>query len=483
MRYQERIYPQTNVSALRNRDINIFNMSTDICVFEQPQYNVIGAGKINCADSTSAYTYTITGTSQTIPLTFDFTGNTNSFSANSATFRYEIYKYSNVFNGFSSTPVYKSEIKTDLASITSFTDTITANTINLDGNYLIKGYFDFPVCTGYLKKLNKYVSTYNFLTNGPYGLYNKNLDFYFIAFKEAQKPEFSTDGDGGTSGFSIIQANTTKYTTFTVSGSTTYDDIVTLPSDYSGDFVVTVNGLVLAKGLDYTFSGYLITLNEPLTDDDVVTIIYTTSGTGKLITDVVIAPLPIISGSTDNQGVNQLYYNTTTNKFEVYTSTIPRSFSNVIVTLNGAVLANGLDFYQSTSNPYRIILAGEIIPTDIISITYSPNSSVFGDIYSPNQIIVWTVPETITEDNGLFTLELSTSNDFSSIYYSATTPYTIDQSFYSLPVVFSGDAGTKYYTRIKNEKNFVDICGNFHTTIKYSDTLVSVVSTNSINSY
>ena len=483
MRYQERIYPQTNISALRNKEINVFNMSTDICVFEQPQYDIVGAGKINCTGSTSAFTYTITGNSQTIPLTFDFTANTNSFSANSATFRYDIYKYSNVFSGFSSTPVYKSETKTGLTATTSFTDSITSNLLNLDGDYLIKGYFNFPVCTRYLNKLGKYVSTYNYLTNGPYGLYDKNLDFYFIAFKEAQKPEFSTNGDGGTSGFGLIQANTTKYTTFTVSGSTTYDNIVTLPSDYSGDFVLTVNGLVLAKGFDYTHNGYLLTLNESLTDDDIVTVIYTTSGAGKLITDVIIAPSPIISGSTDNQGINQVYYNTTTSKFELYTSTIPRSFSNVIVSLNGAVLSNGLDFYQSTSNQYRIILAGQIIPTDVISITYPPNSSVFGNIAIPEQTIVWTVPENIKDSNGLFTLELSKENDFSSIYYSATTPYTINQTFYSLPVVFSGEAGTKYYTRVKNDKNYVDLCGNAYLTTKYSDTLVSVVSTNSINSY
>jgi hypothetical protein len=483
MRYQERIYPQTNVSALRNKDITIFNMSTDICIFEQPQYDVIGAGKINCVNSTSAFTYTITGTSQIIPFTFDFSANTNSFSANNATFRYEIYKYSNSLGGFSSTPVYKSDVKTQLTSTSSFTDSITASTLSLDGDYIIKGYFNFPVCTDFLSKLGKSVSTFNYLGGTQFGIYNKDLDFYFIAFKEAQKPEFSNYSTGTPDGFALTQTNLTKYKSYSVSGSTTYDNIVMLPTDYSGDFVLTVNGLVLSKGLDYTINDYMLILNDKLNDDDIITLIYTTINSGKLVSDVIEVQSPIVSGVTNEQGENQIYYNTTTSKYEVYTSTLPRIFSDVVFTLNGAVLSNGVDFYQSVSNSYRIILVGEIIPTDIISITYPPNADIFGQIYSPDQVVVWSVPETITDTNGLFTLEISKSNDFSTIYYSATTQYITERSFYNLPVSFSGDMGSKYYTRVKNEKNYNDICGKLYTTTKYSDTLVSVVSTNSTNSY
>lgn len=483
MRYQERIYPQTNVSALRNKDITIFNMSTDICVFEQPQYDVVGAGKINCTGVTSAFTYTITGNSQTFPLTFDFTANTNSFSANNATFRYEIYKYSNAFSGFSSTAVYKSDVKTQLTGATSFTDSITGDTLSLDGDYIIKGYFNFPVCTDYLSRLDKSVSTFNYLGGEEFGLYNKNLDFYFIAFKEAQKPEFTQNTTGGVGGFSLFQLNTTRYTSYSATGTTTYDNIVVLPSDYSGDFILTVNGLVLAKGLDYTYQGYTITLNESLTEDDIVTLIYTSDAGGKLSSEVIIAPTPIVSGATDGEGTNRLYYNTTTLKYEVYTDSLPNTFSNVIVTLNGAVLSNGIDFYQSITNPYRIILIGEIVPTDIITITYPPNTTTSGQIYTATQSLLWLVPDMITNPNGLFTLEVSSSIDFTSLIYSATTPYYVEQRIYTLPVTFSGDVGTKYYYRVKNEKYYEDICGNLYLSTKYSDTEFVVVATNSINSY
>ena len=93
MRYQERIYSQTPHSGLRNKkDWNV-NMSSDICVFQTPLFNISGATKIDCTGTTmSAGTHIITGTTQTIPLSFGFTGNTQTFIDTEAVFKYSIYK-------------------------------------------------------------------------------------------------------------------------------------------------------------------------------------------------------------------------------------------------------------------------------------------------------------------------------------------------------------------------------------------------------
>ena len=48
MRYQERIYIQNQNSAVRNRGFNNFNMSSDICVFNNPLYNISGTTILNC---------------------------------------------------------------------------------------------------------------------------------------------------------------------------------------------------------------------------------------------------------------------------------------------------------------------------------------------------------------------------------------------------------------------------------------------------
>ena len=52
MRYQERIYIQNENSSVRNKDILNVSMSSDICVFEAPVFDVIGASKIDCTGTT-----------------------------------------------------------------------------------------------------------------------------------------------------------------------------------------------------------------------------------------------------------------------------------------------------------------------------------------------------------------------------------------------------------------------------------------------
>ena len=79
MRYQERIYIQNNNEALRNKDILNVNMSSDVCVFTSPIFNLSGASKIDCTGFTGT-TYVET-TATTIPLTFQFTANTNTITA------------------------------------------------------------------------------------------------------------------------------------------------------------------------------------------------------------------------------------------------------------------------------------------------------------------------------------------------------------------------------------------------------------------
>jgi hypothetical protein len=67
------------------------------------------------------------------------------------------------------------------------------------------------------------------------------------------------------------------------------------------------------------------------------------------------------------------YYNTTTGKYEIYTDTTPLEGNSVM--LNGVTLANGGDYYQSISNPKRIILEGDLLIEDIITIVYYPTTT------------------------------------------------------------------------------------------------------------
>ena len=490
MRYQERIYIQNNNSGLRNRNNVNFNMSSDICVFKAPLFNVIGATKINCTGITSGATYMVSSAS-TIPLTFDFTGNTESFSATNASFKYEIYNYTESVGAFNKTPVYQSDkIQYSAFSGTNTTlQDVPVSGLSLDGEYLIKGYYDFTVCTEFLNKLGKNVDTLFYKSGVEYGLYDGNTDYYFIAIKQPDKPVFLLNTSNSE------PANTLRQQTIVLSPpELTYDDndnlIPVLPfrtfaiNEYSGDFVITLNGLALAAIEDYTFSGTLVTMNDDIKNDDIITVIYTTIGQGNsLLVDNIFIDTPTISGITSNESNNKYYFNIDTNKFEIFSSLETNDGNSIIVMINGITLANGIDFYQSTTNKKRIILEGDLIVGDIITIAYYPLVSVINGITTANPLVSFSILTPPQKTNGLFTLEISDSILFSSIVFTGATNYTLGVTSYGIPFSVSGTVGTKLYYRVKNEKNYITFCGNSVSAATYSDIIPITIQTNFINSY
>ena len=476
MRYQERIYIQNQNSAVRNRGFNNFNMSSDMCVFNNPLYNISGATKIDCTGSTvTGATYIISANTQTIPLTFDFTANTQTFIDTNANFRYQIYKYDNTQNSFNGIPVYKSEtLQYSAFSATNTTTQYTPSSgITIDGDYMIKGFYQFSACTDFMKRLGKGVDTINYIYGDQYGIYDKNLDYYFVAVKQAEIPSFINNSTND------VPANALFQTVILPESG-----IQIIPKPFNiGNFVLTLNGLVLANELDYTYSGDVVTLNGFTAEDDIITFIYTSVGGANLVSDNIDIDSPIVSGTSNNQGSNLAYYNTTSGKYEVYTSLAPAPINNLILMLNGVTLANNIDYYQSTTNPKRIILEGDILEGDIITIVYFPANGTVNGLNTNTPIVSWKINELPQKENGYFSLEVSTGNTFSDFYYSGKTLYNTVSNFYSDSFIASGTVGTKLYYRVKNQKNYETLCGDFVTSIVYSDIISVVIQSNSINSY
>lgn len=490
MRYQQKIYIQNNNSGLRNRNNVNVNMSSDICVFNAPLFNVNGATKINCTGSTSGGTYITTSTS-TIPLTFEFTGNTDTFSATNASFKYEIYKYIDSISTFDKTPVYKSDIinYSAFSGTNTTLENIPVSGLSLDGEYLIKGYYDFDVCTNFLNKLGKKVNTLAYKNGYEYGLYDSNVDYYLSAITQPDLPIFLLNNSNN------YPQNTLRQQTIVLTfPEPTYDDndnlIPAEPyktfaiSEYSGNFVITLNGLTLSPDEDYTFSGTLITLNSDILPDDIITVIYTTNGQGNsLMTDNIFINKPIISGNTSNEGSNKYYFNTDTNKFELFTSIETNDSNSIIVMINGVTLANEIDFYQSITNKKRLILEGDLVVGDIITIAYYPQVAVVNGVIQANPMVSFSIATPPQKINGLFTLEASDSMLFNNIIFSAKTDYSVGVTAYGIPLNISGNVGTQLYYRVKNEKNYITFCGNSISAVTYSDIIPITIQINSINSY
>ena len=473
MRYQEPIYIQNDNSAVRNKDILNVNMSSDVCIFGAPLFTMSGASKIDCTGTTGT-TYVVS-TATTIPLSFHFTGNTNSFTANSATFNYEIYKYNSNASSFALPPVYQSSIFTysGFSGTSVVSENVAISKLGLDGEYLIKGYYQFSACTNFLNLLGKTVNTITYRSGKEYGLYDNDLDFYFIAMTEADTPKLLNSGSNTPLASKLFQQ-------------------VILPTEGQknfiinfgivGDFVLTLNGLVLALNYDYTISGSVITMVDSTVKGDIVTIIYTTSGGNTLTSDNINITSTISSGATDNQGTNQAYYNTTQGKYEIYASVSPETGGSILVMINGVTLANGVDYYQSISNDKRIILQGNLVVGDIITLVYFPSVSVINGLLTNNPVVSWSVkaPQLI---NGTYTLEISSGSSFSTLYSSSSQDYVVGKTDYYDTFVASGSVGTYLYYRIKNQKNYVTICGDVITSTAYSDIIPIIIQTNAINSY
>jgi len=475
MRYQEPIYIQNQNSAVRNKDILNVNMSSDIGVFEAPSFDVSGASKISCVSGYTGTSYVIT-TATTIPLVFNFTGNTDSFTANSATFKYEVYKYNEAANVFTQPPIYKSSVfdYPSFSGTNTITDSISVNTLSLDGEYIVKGYFEFNAITEYLNKLGKVVDTSIYITGNQYGLYNNDLDFYFIAFKGADTPKLLQNGSNTAAPNTLFQQ-----TIIPNGGEITF----VINQTYSGFFVLTLNGLVLAPTYDFTYTGNVITLNQATVSGDIITVTYTTSGGNNLLGDNIYIQRPITSGATNGQGSNDVYFNTTEQKYEIYTKTTPLDNSSIIVMINGVTLANGIDFYQSDTNLKRIILEGDILIGDIITIVYFGMTSVINGLLTNTPSVSWVIDNPPQLTNGTFTLEVSTGTTFTTTYFTHQQPYIVGKTTYYDTFTASGAVGTSLYYRVVNEKQYETLCGQIITDIAYSEIIPVIIQTNAINKY
>jgi hypothetical protein len=448
-------------------------MSSDICVFEAPLFNLSGASKIDCTGITTSY---VISSATTIPVTFQFTGNTDSFTGNNATFKFEIYKYNSNVNTFVAPPVYKSETfeYSTFSATSAITQALPVSGLSLDGEYIVKGYYMFSACTEFAGRLGKNVDTLKYRTGTSYGLYDNTLDWYFMAMKAAEIPSLLQNS-------SNVPPSNTLWQQIILPEPGTKSFPIT--NGIGGDIVLTLNGLVLAKNLDYILKDSIVSLSGETVIDDIVTVIYTTTGGNNLVADVYDVTTAISSGTTGNQGNNVVYFNTSTGKYEVYTQVTPLASNTILMMINGATLANGIDYYQSSTNPKRIILEGNILVGDIVTVVYFPKTDVVNGLITNSPVVSWKINTAPQLANGVFTLEVSTGTSFSNFFSTGTTDYVVGETLYQLGFTASGEVGTKLYYRVKNEKNYTTICSGTVTSVAYSETIPLTIQTNSINSY
>ena len=442
-----------------------------------------------------------TTTATTLPLSFNFTGNTDVFTATSASFKFEIYKYNNDIGVFALPPVYKSS----LSQYSSFSATNVLQTsvplsgLSLDGDYLIKGYYEANACTDFLSRLGKKIDTVIYNKNGTYQLYIPETDYYFVGMTPAESPAFQQSQTNDLAFYDalplyqqvILVDDTIRYVEYVDEDNNEEEPTLyartgatfSLTSEYLGDAFVTLNGLTLAKDIDYSLSGYVLTISGSVIEGDIITIVYTRTSNQTIVSNSIEISNPIVSGSTNGQGSNKVYYNISTSKYEVYTDNQILDGSRIILILNGITLTYNIDYYLSTTNKKRIILNGNIMVGDIINVIYYPIANVVNGITQNNNYINWYIPTPPQSSNGEFALEYSNSSSFSTYTVNSTVPYQRGVTSYTSILSLSGNVGTNWYYRVKNVKDYQSICGDLISSTAYSETVRVQIQSNAINSY
>ena len=427
--------------------------------------------------------YVLTGQTE-FNLTFDFTGNTSSFIDDNAKFRYNIHKYIPGLSKFDSSPIYSSEYIDwpDFSGTSAYTAAITATTINPDGEYLVKCQFKHDISTEFGKKLGYNYTTVPSINGDPYGIYQSDKDKYFLAFKEADTPVFIDNEDDST------KINALIVSSIILDGTSSQFN---LPANI-GDYIISLNGITLSPEYDYSIGSTvvgqntvsLLTLSGQTVDGDILTYVFTNDeDSNNLKNDSFDVDSPIVSGATNGQGSNKIYYNTTEGKYELYLTMLPVTSNDITVTLNGVTLANNIDYFQSITNPKRIILEGNLIVSDILNVYYNTSTNIQGNQFGTGLTISWLIENEPVNNDGLFTVQISSDENFGTIISSGTTSYIAGQTNYSQDMNLVGSLGDKQYYRVKNKKEFKNLCGETLTTEKESETIEITIQTISNNSY
>lgn len=480
MRYQEHIYIQNENNNVRNKDILNFNMSSDICIFNKTKFLVDGVGKIDCSTPIgNEYDYIYPDTNI---LNLEFNVDSGSTISMDSMIRFEVYKFDNDSRTFNSLPVYSTNYEQLSVGETQKLLNLNLIDLDLDGEYIIKTNHKFNHCTGYLNKLNKIVDTSEFKVQTEYGIYDEEFDYYFMAMKQAEIPYF-TQNYSNTPAIGVL----TQHAIIPTSGQTEF----VIQTGFEGSFILTLNGLTLTPNEDYLYLGdNLVRLSGETYEDDTITVFYSSNGGFAMVNDNFIILNDIQIGDETTIVTDNSFYNTTTGKYEIFTNITPQNGGDIIVTLNGATLASGIDFYQSITNPKKIILEGYLSVGDIINIIYFPNTGVGKYVGTNNPYITWKVNTPPKNTDGEFIVEISDDENFLNPTYQGIVKYQVGVSHYVHSFELRGNIGTKLFYRVVNVKNYKKICDNTDNNIvsivsdtSYSEIVPIIITTNSINSY
>lgn len=471
MRFKEKVYDKYR---------SIVSTSSDICEFVYPPYTANGMGLIDDGMTLASTNLYLLDNDVDLGIDITFTDNLAQLS-DTTFFNFSVLPYNQNAGEFDVNNIYISNAYK--YETPNHQESINSSVLFGEGEYIFKVGFQFDACVEIANKLGKRVVSNTFNPSLPYGNYDKNLDKYFVVLYKAEEPrlDIGITDDGINNNPDAPTTDNLFITPLVVENNKTK---YTIGVTASSELIITFNGSFLTKDQDYTLDGTLLTFFEPTLVGDLINIIYIgrSNNSGLKIKNIDVDG-PISQGVTDGQLGSDVYYNTDTSKYEIYTDYKVSNSDSVIVMLNGQALNNSVDYYVSETNKKRIILSGDIYVNDIITIIYDSGENLIRGVTSNDLNISWFVENNITNTNGEFIIEVSKYANFVTIEQTISVPYVINQVKYTKNIPLNYDYGQVLYYRVRNLKKYTTINGDELNTEKSSDAIRIEIKTNISNNY
>ena len=514
--------------------INNINPVVEICpeIFRGPTYYTNLTKIITGLTETSEGVFNLSNSGMTA--NFNFTGNTETLSAYTGSFYYNIYSRNldlippqfnepNTFGSstgetFSTSITYSAS--THYSAITSNSNILNENfsflNSGIDQEYILNSNNGFV--------LNNCSFKGEFYTENNLGsIYNADSSWYFVTlvnpptptlgpFKPPPRltPSTLTVKETTNTNFEnkqtyvfdvpqkIESSNGCKLINETLEINPPSSNLFTISKVPSPDtLLVSVNGITLSNS-DYSISAdTIIVLTETLEPNrDIIVASYLDCETNldTVYSEKYEILSAITSGTTSAVTTSdKVYYNTEKNKYEYYLDYTPEEAETTMsLFLNGIKLTYGVDYYMSISVANRVIFNSITLSiSDIIYIVYTSDGTLEGDyeVVVGNSSLGWKsepAPQVNDRLSGEFIVEITESNDpnFTStgVTTGITASYVSGINFYSVGLPPTIEANKSYIWRVNSKKVYSGILDNIFITRNISR--VGRFSTNNkINSY
>lgn len=493
-------------------NVNNINPNVEMCVevFNGPTFNSNFTKLVTGLTETSIGVFNVTDND--LIFNYTFTGNTNTLTAYTGNFEYQIYAR-NVENppiivdnvtGLVPTPPVFSDILVYSAS-TPFSAITNSGFTYLDNITISKAEQEYIFNSNYSFYNNDCLFDKFIVTPNLKNIYDENTSLYFVTLINPDSPVLGP--------FAAVQPKTPR--TLTVNRETSLKEetyVFTVPQQIDSNnilcelitekltigpaifsaftlsytpvnasLMVSVNGVTLSD-LDYKISeNVILTLSQNLDPNkDILTVTYLVCNKNlDIIRSENYLITGITSGSTSSYiPTEKVYYNTDHSTYEYYTEYESSGVENTLLFLNGVKLTYGFDYYYSISVNNRIIFDGVILsPNDIINVIYTSSKigeGNYGFINLPGNSLEWRVNPTFVSNrfNGNFLVELTESFDktFSS---TATTKqiyvnYENGRTLYQTTIPTGLTANNTYIWRVTSNKVYSGLTDNIFTTTNIS---------------